>query len=171
MIVTIEPRSLPTGALLQRYFGAGNYTDCLTAVVPGAVPIAAFVTAFFTSSAFRPERVLLAVLFNKPSPAADLARLASGEGERFAAWTVEARAANQLLLCDFQGATRTWLMTCDDPAIDGTRLCFGSAVVLSHQTGRAKAVGRALFWALLWFHKAYARMLLRSAVRQLNSCS
>ncbi|MEJ2695004.1 MAG: hypothetical protein P8166_18845, partial [Candidatus Thiodiazotropha sp.] len=81
----------------------------------------------------------------------------------FAAWDVEAKEPNQLLLSDFQGRTRSWLMCA--PAGDDrySRLFFGSAVVprLDQQTGE-KRMGTA-FYALQGFHKIYSRALLRAA--------
>jgi hypothetical protein len=35
----------------------------------------------------------------------------AGELAKFSAWRVEASAPNQLLLCDFMGRTRSWLMS------------------------------------------------------------
>ncbi|MFM5929566.1 MAG: hypothetical protein ACKOPQ_01520 [Novosphingobium sp.] len=159
-------RTLPEGALLARHVGAGNYTDCLCAEVAGDVPFARFVEAFYSAKTFAPERFVLAALLGKRSTVEDIRALAEGRSDDFAAWTVEDRAERQLLLCDFQQATRSWLMV-EPLAGGGTRLLFGTAVVLSGQSGARKGMGRALFWSLLWFHKAYARLLLWGAVRHL----
>ena len=51
--------------------------------------------------------------------------LAQGRRETFAAWQVESRAPDQLLLCDFRGGTRSWLMVI--ARREGTLLHFGSA--------------------------------------------
>jgi hypothetical protein len=95
--------------------------------------------------------------------------LARGESETFAAWHVEGRMADQLLLCDFRGRTRSWLMTAAIPGADSmsTRLYFGSAVVpvVDPRSGR-KAMG-FVFRVLLGFHKIYSRVLLRAAVSRL----
>jgi hypothetical protein len=149
---------LPGRALLTAYVARG-YTDCLTAEVAGRVTLGEYITAFYSSLAFRPEQVLLR-LIGKPSNRADAIALAAG-AERFAAWTVEARGDDQILLCDFTGRTRSWLMV--EQVAGGTRLYFGSAVV--RQGGAAE---RGTFKALLWFHKLYARTLLRSAARALR---
>jgi len=153
--VSIE---LPADALLQRYRVQGAYTDCFAVDVPGQVAHAAFVEAFYTSSVFKLERLLLALLVSRPSNDAEARELAGGSREKFAAWSVEARAPGQLLMCDFAGSTRSWLMA--GAAGHGTRLYFGSAVVRSSQGG--------VFRTLLGFHKLYSRILLRAAVSRLR---
>lgn len=152
---------LPADALLQRYREQGAYTDCFAIDVPGQVPHAAFVEAFYTTAVFRLERLLLALFVARPSNDAEARELAGGKRERFAAWSVEARAPGQLLMCDFAGSTRSWLMAVPAPGGGpGTRLYFGSAVVRSRQGGA--------FRALLGFHKLYSRILLRAAVSRLR---
>ena len=145
---------LPQDALLQRYREQGAYTDCFAIDVPGQVAHAAYVEAFYTSGVFKLERLLLALFVARPSRDAEARELASGQRQQFAAWSVEGRAPGQLLLCDYAGSTRSWLMAM--PAGQGTRLYFGSAVVRSRQGG--------VFRALLGFHKLYSRILLRAAV-------
>jgi hypothetical protein len=72
-----------------------------------------------------------------------------------------------LLLADFTGATRSWLMSEVVPA-GGTRLWFGSAVVpRRHGPGGQPQFG-AGFHALLGFHRAYSRALLAAAGRRLS---
>jgi hypothetical protein len=68
---------------------------------------------------------------SRPSTEGQLAQLASGEASEFAAWSVEDKSENQLLLSDFQGQTRSWLMTNDieTEANDCTKLYIGSVVV------------------------------------------
>jgi len=145
---------LPAGALLQRYRDQGAYTDCFAIDVPGQVAHAAYVEAFYTTAVFKLERLLLALFVARPSRDAEARELASGQRQQFAAWSVEGRAPGQLLMCDYAGSTRSWLMAV--PAGQGTRLYFGSAVVRSRQGG--------VFRALLGFHKLYSRILLRAAV-------
>jgi hypothetical protein len=144
---------LPEDALLQRYREQGAYTDCFAIDVPGQVAHAAFVEAFYTTTVFKLERLLLALFVARPSRDAEARELASGQRQQFAAWSVEGRAPGQLLMCDYAGSTRSWLMAL--PAGQGTRLYFGSAVVRSRQGG--------VFRALLGFHKLYSRILLRAA--------
>jgi hypothetical protein len=152
---------LPDQALLRRYQDVDAYTDCFAIDVPGQVTHAAYVEAFYTTAVFKLERLLLALLAARPSRDADARELAGGVREQFAAWSVEARAPGQLLMCDLSGSTRSWLMVAAAP--QGTRLYFGSAVVRSRQ-------GRA-FRALLGFHKLYSRILLRAAASRLLRAS
>ena len=119
-----------------------------------------YITVFYSSLAFRPEQALLR-LVGKPSSRADVTAVAAG-AEHFAAWTVEARSDDQILLRDFMGRTRSWLMV--EQMAGGTRLYFGSAMV--RQSSPAE---RGTFKALLWFHKLYARTLLRSAAKALKA--
>lgn len=150
---------LPAEALLQRYREQGAYTDCFAVDVPGQVAHAAFVEAFYTSSVFKLERLLLALFVSRPSNDAEVRELAGGKREKFAAWSVEARAPGQLLMCDFAGSTRSWLMAVPADGA-GTRLYFGSAVVRRSQGGA--------FRALLGFHKLYSRILLRAAASRVR---
>ncbi len=163
-IVRVVEAALPPGALLRRYEGGGGYADCLVATVPGQVTQAAFVEAFYTTALFKLERLVLAVLLARPSTDLEARRLAAGETERFAAWTVEAREADQILLCDFMGSTRSWLMSARDPLTAGTTLWFGTAIV---SRKRAGGLGPG-FRAMVPFHRLYARALLRAAVRRLT---
>ena len=91
--------------------------------------------------------------------------MALGRVESFAAWQVEGRTCEQLLMCDFQGRTRSWLMStgieCAGKA--GTRLYFGSAVVPAENAHSGRKTMGAIFVALLGFHKLYSRALLRAA--------
>jgi hypothetical protein len=156
---------LPADALLQRYREQGAYTDCFAIDVPGQVTHSAFVEAFYTTNVFKLERLLLALFVARPSNDAQARELASGLREKFAAWSVEARAPAQLLMCDFAGSTRSWLMAVPAPAAAegdsaSTRLYFGSAVVRSSQGGA--------FRALLGFHKLYSRILLRAAASRVR---
>ena len=150
---------LPADALLQRYREQGAYTDCFAIEVPGQVAHAVFVEAFYTTSVFKLERLLLALFVSRPSNDAEARELAGGKREKFAAWSVEARAPGQLLMRDFAGSTRSWLMA--EAAGQCTRLYFGSAVVRSSQGGA--------FRALLGFHKLYSRILLRAAASRVRN--
>ena len=166
----VRAGELPAGALLDRYRHSGAYTDCFVADMPAPVSQAAFVEAFYTTAVFRAERLVLRWLAAKPSTDAQAGALARGHADVFAAWRVEDRADDQILLCDFQGRTRSWLMSqpLAGPGRSGTRLYFGSAVVpvTDRQTGEARM--GAGFRALLGFHKVYSRVLLSAAVSRLG---
>ncbi len=166
----IQLVDLPQRALLGKYRRQGAYTDCYSVVMPRAISYAEYVEAFYTTPLFKVERFILATLVSKSSTDIQAKQLASGEVEAFAAWSVEERAENQLLLCDFLGRTRSWLMTDAEQSNSGnTRLYFGSAVVpeLNAKTGQA-SFGFA-FHALQGFHRHYSRALLRSAVSRLEN--
>lgn len=160
----IQPCPLPEGALLARYRRSGAYTDCYATQVPRAVSQAQYVEAFYTGTLFKLERQLLAWFAAHPSTDAQAAALARGARESFAAWRVEARTDDQLLMCDLTGRTRSWLMS--EPAGgSSTRLYFGSAVV---PAADASPGMRFPFNALLGFHKAYSRALLAAAGSRLE---
>ena len=103
----------------------------------------------------------------KPSTDAQARALASGASSTFAAWRVEARTANQLLVCDFLGYTRSWLMI-GPPGDGATRLYFGTAVVPARDTVSGQASWTFSFRALLPFHRLYARALLHAACARLE---
>lgn len=164
-MTTITPCPLPEAALLRAYQGSGAYTDCFSTDLPGIISHQQFVAAFYATWAFRPEQFILKWLLKKPSDDAGAAQLAAGSCEQFAAWEVEKRAKDQLLLRDFMGSTRSWLMV-EVISVDNvatTRLYFGSAVVprRDRKTGQV-SLGMG-FKLLLGFHKAYSKILLRAA--------
>jgi hypothetical protein len=164
----IAPKPMPAHALLARYAGDGGYADCYAADLPGQFSHAEFVAAFYTTWLFKLERALLKFLARRPSTDGEAQQLARGQRESFAAWTVEARAPNQLLLRDFLGNTRSWLMVESAPGGGATRLYFGSAIVprVDPRSG-TKKLG-ASFHVLLGFHKRYSRALLSAARTRLQ---
>lgn len=164
----IQACELPAGALLTRYLNGEAYVDCYVTELAKAVSHAEFVEAFYTTAVFKLERLLLSWLVSRPSTDAQARELASGTRSSFAAWNVEAREKSQILLSDFQGRTRSWLMSVPAAGDQSTRLFFGSAVVpiLDQRSGRAK-MGLA-FKALMGFHKLYSRVLLHAAVTRLT---
>lgn len=154
----IRKSPLPEGSLLSAYVQRGAYTDCYATDLPHAVTLAQYVGAFYTTPLFKLERFILRWAVNRPSTDADAQALGAGSTERFAAWDVEQRAPDQLLLCDLYGRTRSWLRVAA-LAEGGTRLYFGSAVVPRKQGGGMGFV----FTALLGVHHLYSRALLRAA--------
>lgn len=161
---TIETPNLPADAILQTYAQRdGCYTDCFATTVPGAVTLADFVTAFYTTWLFKLERIILKLAVSRPSTDAEAQQVAAGHIDRFAAWNVEQRADNQLIMCDFQGKTRSWFRI--EQFADKTRLYFGSAIVPMDD---ANSIGVA-FRVLLGFHKLYSRALLSAARSRLRS--
>jgi hypothetical protein len=156
---------MPDQALLSRYRERQAFTDCYIADVPHEVSLARYVEAFYTTPLFKAERIVL-LLVGKLSSDDDARVMARGESDRFAAWTVEGRMDDQILLCDFLGKTRSWLMRAPCPG--GTRLYFGTAVLPQ----RVSATGEAsLGWAfrlMLVFHRLYAPALLSAAASRLR---
>ena len=161
----VQPCALPPGALLARYAAAGAYTDCYATHVDRAVSHAEYVEAFYTGPLFKVERLLLRLALARPSTDDEARRLADGAIVQFAAWRVEERAADQLLMRDFGGRTRSWLMVLParPASAPGTLLYFGSALVpaVNASTGGSRTGFR--FRALLGFHRLYSRALLGSA--------
>ena len=167
MMSSIQRCDLPPGALLGKYLQGESYVDCYVTEVTKQVSHAEYVEAFYTTAVFKIERLLLAWFVSRPSTDEQARQLATGMLGAFAAWSVEGRSADQLLLSDFGGRTRSWLMNRPSPDLTSTELFFGSAVipVVSKRTGKA-ALG-VTFRALLGFHKLYSRALLRAAVNRL----
>jgi hypothetical protein len=158
-MVQVVQGELPDGAALARYKAIG-YTDCFYVDVPKDVSFEAYITAFYTSWLFKMERIVLR-LVKRPSTDREVTELAIGTRTRFAAWDVEEREEQQILMCDMAGRTRSWLMV--EPAGEGTRLYFGSAVVPDKNSGKMGW----LFHAFMGFHKVYSVQLLKAAVRNL----
>ena len=166
---SIHRCDVPQGALLGKYQYEGAYADCYVTAIPRRVSHAEFVEAFYTTALFKVERLLLSWLVAKPSTDAQANQLAAGTRDSFAAWSVEARSPNQLLMRDFQGRTRSWLMVApsERSPLEDTRLYFGSAVV---PVARGKSGAGTLglgFRMLLGFHKLYSRALLSAAQSRL----
>lgn len=162
---------LPDEALLAKYARSGAYTDCYVTDVTRTVSHAEYVEAFYTGALFKLERHLLAWFASRPSTDGEARQLADGALDTFAAWRVEARGIDQLLMCDLSGRTRSWLMVV--PAGEGasasTRLYFGSAVVPRIDKASGRATMGPGFKALLGFHKLYSRALLNAARSRLGA--
>jgi len=157
---------LPDDALLGRYrLREGehdHYTDCFSVTCPAEIGLDAFVTAFYTTPLFRCERFVLR-LAGIRSADADIADMLSAGRPGFAAWQVEDRCDNQLLLTDLAGSTRSWFMVA--PAgTQGTQLYFGSAVI-ARESHRLPL----LYRLLLGLHRLYSRLLLGAAARRLRA--
>jgi len=170
-MTAIRRSELPQLALLRKYRDGVAYTDCYVTAIAASVSLLVFVEAFYTTPLFKVERVLLRWFASCPSTDAEARQLAEGTDSVFAAWRVEARTTDQLLLADMSGRTRSWLMVAPDPGAAAgarTQLYFGSAVV---PAGNRRAGGGTLgfpFDALIGFHKLYSRLLLRSAHARLS---
>ncbi len=163
MVATETP--LPPTSLLGRLADQrGAFADAYTLHLPRAVTLAEFVEAFYTTRLFKVERALIALL-GKPSSDAMARAVARGDGDRIAVWTVEARTADELLMHEDSGATRSWFKAEADAA--GTMLWFGSAVMPRHRGPGGEPRFGGVFHALLGFHRWYSRALLNAAARRL----
>lgn len=151
--------------MLQEYRRKGAYTDCFATNVAQSYTHARYVEAFYTTWVFKLERVILKFAISRPSTDGEARELAQRKRETFAAWSVEGRAVNQVLMRDeFTGRTRSWLMSESIPS--GTRLYFGSAVV-----PRRDGTLPRRFSLLLGLHRLYSRILLGAARRRIHSIS
>lgn len=152
----VRRHPLPSHSLLTKVAHAGNYTDCYVAAVPLNVTHAEFVEAFYTSWLFKLERLFLAWTVDKPSTDAEARDLARGARDRFAAWSVDARIGNQVVMLDYLSYTCSWLMVEERPA--DTLLYFGTGIFRKSFA----------FRALVPFHRLYARALLSAAGSRLR---
>jgi hypothetical protein len=165
---TVESCDLPGEALTQRYRASGAHADCFFTELPRPVTHAEYVEAFYTTALFRLERWILRLVVGRPSTDAEARALARGERDTFAAWTVEARAPNQVLLRDLTGRTCSWLMVTRAGRVPGTRLYFGSVVIPVRNAVNGQTGMPAVHAKLLGFHTLYSRLLLRAAARRLG---
>ncbi|HUP93042.1 MAG TPA: hypothetical protein VM074_12420 [Solimonas sp.] len=165
---SIDSCCLPDGALLAAYRRQGDYTDCFATGIARAVTHGEYVAAFYTTTVFKLERLILNWAVARPSTDNQAQLLGAGAVDRFAAWHVEERSDNQLLMCDFMGRTRSWLMI--EPLGNAeTRLYFGSAVVAKGPPRSGKPALGAGFSATLGLHRFYSQVLLRAAKARLEN--
>ncbi|MEL7396055.1 MAG: hypothetical protein AAFN44_06750 [Pseudomonadota bacterium] len=140
----------------------GAYADCFEATVACDIPqsdaFQRFVFAFFDSPVFRVERAILRLAGKAPKDRSDPKALALGETDAFAAWRVERRADNEILLVVLNTPIRTWLSLQKEGSV--ARLRFGSAIL--PQEG--KDIPHWAFRVTLPAHVVYSRLLLRAAV-------
>lgn len=170
-MASVRTCELPEHALLRRYLDRGAYADCYVTEIARPVQHPEYVEAFYTTAVFKLERLVLAWLVARPSTDAQAGELARGHRTSFAAWNVEARESDQVLLSDFQGRTCSWLMSAPIAGSRSTRLYFGSAIVpiVDRRSGQRRM--GLTFRALLGFHRLYSRVLLRAAVSRLGATS
>jgi hypothetical protein len=162
---SIEKCPIPTNTMLAGYLIDGAYTDCYTTEIPKPISFSEFVFAFYTTFPFKLERLILKLTVSKPSTDDEARQLADGIIEKFAAWRVESRTENEIMMCDFHGRTRSWFMiTPGNTNIDTqTRLYFGSAVVPIRNPKTGKPSLGFIYQSLLGFHRIYSIILLHSA--------
>lgn len=168
--MTIRTCELPADALLLRYVKDGGYTDCYVTKAPGHVPLGRYVEAFYTTWLFKAERSILS-LAGHSSTDVDAADLGRGASFSFAAWSVEDRDEDQLLMRDVTGRTRSWFKTSRASVNDSmqTFLYFGSGItaVGGYSAGHL-SIG-SVFKSLTGFHKLYSRALLAATMQKIGS--
>lgn len=156
----IEETSAPEGSLIAPFAAAeGHYADAFR-IADFTAELPDFIQAFYTTPLFKAERLVLRVTGGLRSSDAEAAALAGGDVARFAAWTVEGRGVDEILLGDISGRTKSWL------SVAGGDLWFGSVVVPVERRG--KLVLGPVFDSLVGAHKLYSRMLLASAAGKLK---
>ncbi len=167
--------AIPDGFLSAAFARDGGYADCYSTLIDRSVSQAQFIEAFYTTKLFKLERHILAAAVAKPSSDTQARQLAHGQIDAFAAWTVSERSDSQILLTDFRGQTRSWLMAM--PIGNGAnhtaqaRLYFGSQVLPARgERGRSERLGPG-YRALLGFHRLYSYALLASARGRLRNTS
>ncbi len=158
----------PASSLLLTLKQRGDFIDCYKIEIPARVTQAQFVEAFYTTRLFKAERFILRFLANRPSSDIEAKDLAEGSTDRFAVWRVTERKADQLLLTEQSGRTRSWLMSM--PSADGktTTLFFGSSIIGRTNAKTGKQEFSRLFHALLGLHDLYSRRLLQAAATALS---
>lgn len=164
-MLSIEKCPVPPQSFLSKYSLDGSYADCYRTEVQGQIPLNEFVFSFYTTSLFKVEAFILAHSVKRPSSDDQARELTDGTRNEFAAWKVEGRNENELLMCDISGRTRSWFMT---QYLDShTQLYFGSAVVPKKDKITGKASLGFIFAVLLGFHKIYSILLLYFAKQKL----
>ena len=170
----ITKSELPADAFLCSYAGIeGCYTDCYSTEIDRNIDLPEFVSTFYVTWLFKLERFILKYAVSKPSTDNEAHEVSNGQADAFAAWTVEQRAENQLLMCDFAGQTRSWFMAAPISGKEklATRLYFGSAVVPRKTNENQKPSIGFTFTIMLGFHKLYSRALLSAAKAKLMRSS
>ena len=164
-MLSIEKCEILPGSFVASFQEKG-YADSYRTEINRNISMEEYVYSFYTSPLFKLERFILTWTVLKPSTDSDANELAKGNTTKFAAWTVENRSENELLMCDFVKRTRSWFMVNHTGTIDkpNTQLYFGTGI--SSSTKR-KSIG-LFFTLLLPFHKVYSRFLLHFAKRKLS---
>ena len=170
---SIEKCAVHPQTLLSKYSLDGMYTDTYRTEIQGHIPFTAYVFSFYTTTLFKVEAFILAHTVKRLSNDNQARELADGERNEFAAWRVEGRNENELLMCDMSGRTRSWFMVHHLGSEDNkrTQLYFGSAVVPKENPKTGESSLGFVFQALLGFHKIYSILLLYFAKQKLITSS
>jgi len=163
-MLSIEKCAVLPNSLLASYFENG-YADSYRTELSGHISLEDFVFGFYTTALFKLERFILTWIVLKPSNDMQAKELTENKTNKFAAWTVENRTENELLMCDMLERTRSWFMinhtgTKENPR---TQLFFGTGIAPATKGKIGKSSIGVFFIALLPFHKIYSILLLYSA--------
>ncbi len=145
-------------------------TDCFYIDFPRRVTLEEYVFAFYTTALFKAERAILSFFVRKPSTDEGALLLSQNQSDSFSAWTVEKRTPEKILLRDFRGDTKSWLMVqpTTTEATQTTRLYFGTVVVPKKISKDGQASVSSFFYLFNGLHRVYSRVLLRSAYTRLT---
>src|SRR5690606_3609684 len=108
-MLSIEKILAPENTFLHDYMLNGNYVDSYTTTIERSVSLSEFVFAFYTTWLFKVEAFILTYIVRKPSSDVEAEKLANAEIDKFAAWSLEERNKDEILMCDFLSRTRSWL--------------------------------------------------------------
>lgn len=171
MAKSIAISEIPRGSFLDGYRQNGAYADCYATDIAKRVSQAQYVEAFYTTDLFKLERLILRIVLSRPSTDEEAKELGLGKRDSFAAWRVESRSEDELLLAS--GRTRSWLMAAPAPGGQDstTRLYFGSAIVPERNATTGRGSMGFAFHSLLGFHRLYSRALLHAARSRLEGPS
>jgi hypothetical protein len=159
---------LPSDALTATYKEQGAFVDCYSIDIATDISLIKYIQAFYTTSIFKLERSLLSLVTLKRTKDDEAVELSWGRSDNYSIWTVEGRESNQIMLCDFTGNTRSWLMVEKSSGSEiSTCLYFGSVVVPKGKVENGQASFGVLFHLFGKFHQVYSRALLNAAYRKL----
>ena len=159
---------LPTHALSAPYQEQGAFVDCYYIDIAKDISLDEYIQAFYTTSIFKLERSLLSLAMLKRTKDDEAVELSRGRSDNYSIWTVEGRESNQIMLRDFTGNTRSWLMVEKSSGSEiSTRLYFGSVVMPKGKVENVQASFGVLFHLFGKFHQVYSRALLNAAYRKL----
>jgi len=165
---SIEKCTVIPNSLLASYAENG-YADSYCTELPGHISMEDYVFSFYTTALFKLERFILTWTVLKPSNDLQAKELMDGKTDKFAAWTIEARKDNELLMCDMLKRTRSWFMVKHTNINDTprTQLYFGTGIAPATRGTTVKTSIGLFFMLLLPFHKLYSVFLLLFAKRKL----
>lgn len=168
MMPKVIASELPNDTLSALYQKQGAFVDCYYIDIAIDISLAEYIQAFYTTSIFKLERSLLSLATLKCTRDDKAVELSLGRSDNYSIWTVEGRESNQIMLRDFTGNTRSWLMVEKSSGSEiSTRLYFGSVVVPKDKAKNGQASFGVLFHLFGKFHQVYSRALLKAAYRKL----